>query len=109
MTRSVVASPRPPRLRTARRNDRFVYPASGGYVAYRYRLDPERKRLEFTVATSGTKGRCHVLLPEAAAKAVEVIVNGAPRAFSSSRVEHSIYVDFELDEATSREIAISYS
>jgi hypothetical protein len=85
-----------------------TYPASGGYVAYQYRHDPKRKRLTILATGSGQTCRCHLLLPKGAAETVSVRSDGKDLDFATSTVEASRYVDFALDAASPREVAIAY-
>ena len=86
-----------------------TYPASGGYVAYEYRHDPQAKRLTLLVAASGESVRCHVLLPRAAARVVSVAADGQPADFSASTVEASLYADFALEGLAPRVVEIAYA
>ena len=72
------------------------YPASNGYVAYRYRHDPERRWIEIEVTGSGEACHCHVLLPAEVQAVQSVSAGDAPLPFTSTRVEGSRYVDFTL-------------
>jgi len=86
-----------------------TYPASGGYVAYEYRHDPQAKRLTMLVAASGEKVRCHVLLPRAVTRVVSVAADGRPVDFKASTVEASRYVDFTLDGIGPRAVEVTYA
>ena len=85
------------------------YPASNGYVAYRYRHDPERRWIEIEVTGSGEACHCHVLLPAEAGAVQSVSAGDAPLPFTSTRVEGSRYVDFALSLPGPYTVRIHYS
>jgi hypothetical protein len=85
-----------------------TYPASGGYVAYRYRHDPPGKALKLTVTASGHACRCHVLLPAGRQGVRSVLTDGQAVPFSVSAVEQSFYADFELEASSPRQVTIVY-
>jgi hypothetical protein len=72
------------------------YPASGGYVAYDYRHDPSRRRIQITITGSGDRAECHVLLPAGTAAPVGVTDGSTPVAFTTSSIEGSVYADFAV-------------
>jgi len=74
----------------------ITYPASQGYVAYRLKVQPARKRLLWQIAGSGVRLQCHCLLPRQAARVKSVLVNGQDLVFTCSRVRHARYVDFNV-------------
>lgn len=82
------------------------YPASDGYVAYRYRRDPQSGALEFELTGSGEQCACHVLLPEDWADVAGVSVDGAPVKFALKQVESSRYVDFDVSLPGPRRVVI---
>ncbi len=84
------------------------YPASDGYVAYDYRHDPAKREIALTLAGSGERAECHVLLPLGVAAATAVTEGGRPLAFASSRVEASAYADFTLPLAGARDVVVRY-
>ena len=53
-----------------------TYPASGGYVAYRYRHDAAAARVELELTGSGDACDCRVLLPAGATGVAAVTVGG---------------------------------
>jgi len=69
------------------------YPASGGYVKYRYRESSDAIELEVT--GSGSKAHCSVLLPPGAS-ANGVQVDGHPAELRCRGTASSTYVDFEV-------------
>jgi hypothetical protein len=84
------------------------YPASDGYVAYDYRHHPARREIALTIAGSGERAECHVLLPAGVSAATAVTDGGKPIAFATSRVEASGYADFTLPLAGARDVVVRY-
>jgi hypothetical protein len=84
------------------------YPASGGYVAYRYRHDEAEREIRLELAGSGGRFACHVLLPEGAERATSVTCDGAEVPFENAQVEGSRYADFVLEDLPAREVAVRY-
>lgn len=84
------------------------YPASHGYVAYNYAHDEHRREITLTVTGSGENAQCHVLLPAGVAAAAAVTSEAEPVATATSRVETSVYIDFELALPAPRCVRISY-
>ena len=72
-----------------------AYPASGGYVGYRYEHDSVSRQIVLAVTGSGSEVNCHVLLPPYAQN-ISVVANGAEVASQTSTIEQSHYVDFKL-------------
>jgi len=72
------------------------YPASDGYVAYRYSIDTRGSTIRLDLTGSGETCACHVLLPEGAKAARSVTVDGKSVAFKNVTVEQSVYADFDL-------------
>jgi len=87
----------------------IAYPASNGYVAYRYRHEPGRKRIALTVTGSGTALRARVLLPVRAKGVKSVRVDGAAQPFLTLSVERSRYVEFEFEPGFPREVTVAYA
>jgi hypothetical protein len=84
------------------------YPASDGYVAYDYRHDAAKREIALSVTGSGERAECHVLLPAGAAAATAVADEAAAVAFTTSRVEASVYADFTLALPGPRAVRIRY-
>ena len=82
-------------------------PASNTYLAYEYLYHADRKMMELIVTGSGNEVHGHVLLPEGASTADKVTVDGMPIAFSISRIERSVYVDFTLSLPNVHRVNIS--
>ena len=72
------------------------YPASLGYVAYRYSCDPKKREIIVTATGSGASMQGHFLLPAATDTVTSVEVDGAAAHYALSRVAASTYVDLEL-------------
>ena len=87
-------SPRWPSAGAAEAEAVVTYPSSGGYVAYRYRLDAHRQAIELEITGSGEVCECHVLLPEGASGVRSVSEAGADLPWECTQVESSRYVDF---------------
>ncbi|MCY7350368.1 MAG: hypothetical protein LH606_06845 [Cytophagaceae bacterium] len=86
----------------------ICYPASGGYVAYRYTHDRARKQLHLTTTGSGKTLRYHLLLPEKATAVRSVRVDGKPVTFATSTVEKSVYADFEVASGAPQRVVLAY-
>jgi hypothetical protein len=86
-----------------------TYPASGGYVAYEYRLDSRRKRISLTCTGSGERLQCHVLLPPKTRRVKSVTSGRLDVPFEVTQLESSKYVDFEVDHAAPRKVVIEYA
>jgi hypothetical protein len=71
------------------------YPASNGYIAYRYQVYATRLTLHIT--GSGETCLCHLLLPEAAKGVEGILVNDQSVGFAVSLIEESRYVDFVVE------------
>jgi hypothetical protein len=72
------------------------YPASNGYVAYRYRRDATSGCIVLDIAGAFADAGIHVLLPAGVRKVASVTVDGEELAFEATRIERSRYVDFRL-------------
>ncbi len=69
------------------------YGASDGYVACRFRHEPEARRITVEATGSGREFAFHVLLPEGA-RATGIARAGEAVPFEDTRVEASAYADF---------------
>jgi hypothetical protein len=72
------------------------YPASNGYVAYRYSVDSMNSCIAIELTGSGEACACHILLPENTKGVKRVTVDAQNIPFSEPVVEASRYVDFDL-------------
>jgi hypothetical protein len=84
------------------------YPASAGYVAYRYRLDPFARAMHLLITGGGETCACHVLLP-AGSKPVKVALNGRGIEYRETIVEHSRYADFVIPLPGPCEVIIGFA
>jgi len=88
---------------------RVGYAASGAWVRYRYEHDPAARELRLSLDGSDPKQRrveVHLLLPKGAeARGAEF--RGRALAFTRSKVEESVYVDFGLTEGAG-EVVVGY-
>ena len=89
-------------------NVTVTFPASKGYVAYRYRHQPERKLIELQLTGSGSVVRGHLLLPKGVSSVRGVTVNGRRLDFGISKIEDSRYLDFNLLLPLVQMVEISY-
>jgi hypothetical protein len=71
------------------------YPASNGYVSYRYHFNADQRMIELTITGSGERCSCHVLLPEGA-QTTGIQINNAAIPFHDTVVEQSRYADFHV-------------
>jgi hypothetical protein len=84
------------------------YPASDGYVAYRYRHDRQAKQIEVQGTGSGKGADWHVLLPAGSGEKVTVTVDGRPVRAKVSMIEGSQYVDFQTSLDGVRYVVVQY-
>jgi hypothetical protein len=85
------------------------FPASNGYVAYKYKSLKTKKELELMVTGSGNEVKGHVLLPQEVKSVSQITVNNQPISFAISSVEDSRYVDFKLSLPAVQMVKIMYS
>ena len=84
------------------------FPASNGYVAYKYKNDVLAKQLRLQITGSGSQLKAHVLLPAGIVSVVSVIANGKPVNFKIATVEQSKYVDVDLTLPVLQDVIIQY-
>jgi hypothetical protein len=84
------------------------YPASNGYVAYRYSHDAGNSSVNIELTGSGEACACHVLLPEGVNNVKQVTADEEPVVFVLNFVEGSRYVDFDLPLNKVRRIKVEY-
>jgi hypothetical protein len=101
-------APRWPAAATDEAKVTIHYPASDGYVAYDYRHDATAREIVLTLTGSGERTDCHVLLPDGVDAATAVTEDGAPVAFTTSRLESSAYADFAVALPGPRELRVRY-
>jgi hypothetical protein len=85
----------------------LAYPASGGYVAYQYRLDEKKRRITLEITGSFDHADLHVLLP-GRAKVKRVTVDGEEVDFEPTALEGSQYADFTLDDPPLGPVTVEY-
>jgi hypothetical protein len=84
------------------------YPASRGYVAYRYTSDPAGNRVAVTLTGSGTSMDLHFLLPENTGEVKSVTENGEPISHGFSRIGASNYLDVKLARPGVHTVLLGY-
>lgn len=84
-----------------------TYPASGGYLAYRYRASENEIWLEST--GSGTSCAVHLLLPSRGLEIHSVNCNGVPCKFTRQDIGDSSYLDFKLPSLAPHQTCITFS
>ena len=84
------------------------FAASEGYVAYQYRLSPDKKQIELVVTGSGKDMKVHLLLPEGISRVTTVSDGKDNVPFEISETEKSKYVDFNLNLPEVQEITVKY-
>ncbi|HZZ17859.1 MAG TPA: hypothetical protein VFE25_00735 [Opitutaceae bacterium] len=84
------------------------YPASGGYVAYRFVNNPVKRTITVTVAGSAASMDGHILLPPGTDTVRSVTVDGSTASYGLSRVGESRYVDLAVPVSGAREVGIGY-
>ena len=72
------------------------FPASGGYVSYKYLNNYGKREMNMVVTGSGNELKGHFLLPQNSLTARSVECDGKPIAFVTSKIESSVYVDFTI-------------
>ncbi len=105
---SVTLSPRWTSSATDSVNVTAALPASNAYIAYRYKHNPDRKEIEILLAGSGDAVRGHMLLPPQASSVKSVTSNGRSLSFSMSKLDNSLYVDFNVSLPEVHFVQISY-
>jgi hypothetical protein len=95
---------------SATRDVRVVvrYPASQGYVAYRFGSDPVGRVLTMTITGSAAAADCHIPLPAGIDQPGAVDVDSVAAASRVSHVAQSAYVDLSLDKVGVRTVRICY-
>jgi hypothetical protein len=86
-----------------------TFPASRGYVAYRYVHQPGRREIHLLLTGSGNEVHGHLLLPRPATSVTSVTCNGQHLLFDISRMEISRYVNFSVKLHEVSEVKILYS
>jgi hypothetical protein len=84
------------------------YPASQGYVAYRFSCDPGRREITVTATGNAATMAGHFLLPPKTDTVRSVEVDGAPAVYRLAHVAASTYVDLEVPTRAVHVVRISY-
>lgn len=85
------------------------YPASEGYVAYTYRHSPEEKTIAVTLTGSGERAKVHLPLPRGAAAKTVRVEGGASVPFTTTSVEGTPYLDFEVSLSAPITLHVEYT
>lgn len=85
------------------------YPASEGYVAYTYRHLPQENRITITLTGSGERAQIHLPLPRGATARSVRVEGGAHIPFSTTSVEHTPYVRFEVTLPAPATLHVEYT
>jgi len=100
-------SPRWSRTEAKRAAVTLHYPASGGYCSYTMTVDDRRNRITLDLTGSFVEGEIHLLMP-GRTKAKTVTLAGEKIPFTSSKIEKSVYTDFDLTAPPNGPIVIQY-
>jgi hypothetical protein len=84
------------------------YPASRGYVAYRYDSDSAQRQIVVTVTGGATSIDGHFLLPAGVEEIRSVDVDGGEVAYRVAKVSTSSYVDLVIEATKVRTVRIRY-
>lgn len=84
------------------------FPASGGYVAYTYKINQAKSLIQMQVTGSGQLIRCHLLLPDKVRSIRSLMVDGKETPSTVSAVGPSAYLDFDLPVNGTMDIQIMY-
>ncbi|HEY4988538.1 MAG TPA: hypothetical protein VII09_01970, partial [Opitutaceae bacterium] len=84
------------------------YPASDGYVAYRFVNNSRAREITATVTGNATSMAGHFLVPTGAESVRSVVVDGAAAGYSLGHVAKSTYVDLELTQSRVHSVHIVY-
>jgi hypothetical protein len=84
------------------------YPASQGYVTYRFAFDPGAREITVNVTGNAASMAGHFLLPPKTDAVRSVEVDGRPASHSLAHVSASTYVDLEVPTHGAHVVRISY-
>jgi hypothetical protein len=82
--------------------------ASNGYVAYQYLHNAATKEIDIKITGSGNYLENHVMLPSDCKTLISVLVDGKPAGFTLSKVENSLYADFNFSLPYVKIVKINY-
>ena len=86
-----------------------TFPASQGYVAYRYHNRPDRKEAGLLLTGSGSEVHVHLLLPRGIASVASITSGGRRISFGTSTIEQSRYVNFTVPLPGVSDLRIRYT
>jgi hypothetical protein len=84
------------------------YPASQGYVSYRFRHDPGRETIALTATGNAPRCQLRVLLPDGARTIREASLDGQAAAAVVERVEDSLYAVLPISLNKPVEVLLRY-
>jgi hypothetical protein len=85
------------------------FAASDGYIAYRYKIDHNIKKIEIILTGSGDEIKCHVLLPKETTVISKILLNEKEINYSISRIKNSQYADFDITMPGAHKVMIDYN
>ena len=100
-----------PRWINTKSNDVFVsirYEASHAYASYRYKHIPHKRQMQILTTGSGNEAKFHIQLPDKIQTARSVMAMKKSVPFTTTKIEHTNYIDFTVDHITPVSIVISY-
>ncbi|MDQ3847102.1 MAG: hypothetical protein M3342_24265 [Bacteroidota bacterium] len=83
------------------------YPASDGYVAYRFRHDEKKKQIKLTATGNAEQIDFHVLLPDKVS-VQRIAIGDKTLPFKQAKVDASDYADFSLPARSVHDVVIYY-
>jgi hypothetical protein len=84
------------------------YPASDGYVSYRFTHSVKSRKITLDITGSFCEADLHVLLPKGVKRVSSVILEGEEIESEISKIEDSCYVDFHLGTLPLGAVEIRY-
>jgi hypothetical protein len=101
-------SPRWTTTKSDTANVSIRYAASGGYVAYRFIQLRDKREIYLLTTGNGKKIHYEILLPADTDQVKSVSANTKSIPYSLRKIEHSVYVDFDLENTDLKNIVIKY-
>ena len=95
--RRIQLSPRWAATESQNVNVTVRYPASRGYVSYRYAHNPDERAFQLTVTGGGESAALRLLLPVEVKTVCKVLVDGEPQSIAVECMEKSRYLCVSLD------------
>lgn len=84
------------------------FPASDGYVAYKYFHNKIEKEIDVLLTGSGNELKGHILLPDNISTVKSVQAGDKPVQYKISNIEKSFYADFILSLPSVQKVVIRY-